>query len=315
MSMRRHSMSCVALSLIGVLAAGCEESTSPEIAAVPAASASFSLAHLGVSKSLDDVFLTISRTIPEFGGAFQTADTLFIALTNLSAVSRASGHVGPYLAAVRAHGFQKPENARLRFIVGEYSFSQLRAWFEGINSKGWPSGMSTLDIDERSNKIRATTESSTNLGPIRATLIALGIPSPALTVVAEPSAVPLQSLWGKLLPRVAGSMIRVRDNTADFFDDCTLGLNVYERFGSAVDSSHRYFLTASHCGSDFAMLSDTAAQPAFHATLTVTAHATEVADPGLFEGDPCPNGKLCRWSDAALFEYADSVPFYHGGVV
>lgn len=74
-----------------------------------------------------------------------------------------------------------------------------------------------------------------------------------------------------------------------------------------VDSTHNYIVTNSHCTSSFGSVTgDPIGQPNLSYIV-----GEESFDPALFDsswntyGQPCPVGRLCRFSDAAMFRQHD----------
>lgn len=96
---------------------------------------------------------------------------------------------------------------------------------------------------------------------------------------------------------------------------CSLGWNAYQRDIESPTGydGKKYFVTNSHCTSEFGVTSgDRFGQPDLNSPV-----ATEVVDPPMFtnaQNSLCPVGDQCRYSDAALVMYDDSVPWRHGNV-
>jgi hypothetical protein len=123
----------------------------------------------------------------------------------------------------------------------------------------------------------------------------LGIPSDAVVLEVLPPRVLQVTLQQYSRPLLAGFQIMLSSGAI-----CTLGHSV-KKFVSGVNDGNRYYLTNSHCTSQFGNVdNDAVGQP----NLT-NLFGVEVLDPALFanaDNPWCPPGRSCRYSDAALIQ-------------
>ena len=92
---------------------------------------------------------------------------------------------------------------------------------------------------------------------------------------------------------------------------CTLGFNVIPQ-GPGVEPTPSY-VTNSHCtGKQGGTEGTRYYQPL--SSIDPTVVATEAADPGYFTGGACPQGRKCRYSDAARALYSSSVASTRGAI-
>lgn len=231
-----------------------------------------------VAGPLDRTFLSIAEKHPEFAGVY-VDDGMVHVLTTTGEIP-----VGLELTVgleLRRPGPYVPVRA-------DFSFEELARWYrvfvEALLEVEWVS----TDIDERNNRLYAGVK---DIGAARRALEAAGVPEAVYVLREEESPQLLKTLSDRFRPVPGG---------VEAF--CTLGFNVeHWEFG-------RTFVTNSHCTDVFAEI-DGKAFPQPDETI-----GHEVYDEPLFTGGPCPAGKRCRYSDAALVRYVSSVDYELGKV-
>lgn len=298
----------VASLVVVVAACGAEPSArlaGPTPNVVPGLSAE-SLSTL--TESIDEEFVRLAKEIPGFGGLFFDADGkpnvyLKAGVDTEQALSKLQ------VSLEAKHGARFSDLAtRAVVLQGQYSFDELAIWYGQLRHLQGV-GVIMTDIDERQNAIVIGVLDSTTADGIRQRVIALGIPIEAVVVKQIPPAVMEETLRDAVRPVPGGVQIQSSVGT------CTLGLNlrryVYdEEWEQYVWDGQQHFVTASHCLPDFGVVSGASVgQPN-----TSTPIGVEVHDPPLFSGGDCPEGRLCRRSDATVVRYNTGVSWNFGSV-
>ena len=166
-------------------------------------------------------------------------------------------------------------------------------------------GVTTLDIDDFSNRLRIGVEEAGVEGRVEAELARLGIPREAVDIEVEPPVELAVTLQEYFRPVRGGFQIRWQAGGAE---SCTLGFN-------AKDSGNRSdFVTASHCSRTRSHLdNDLYFQPVVD-PLYNNLIGSELSDPAFWTGAPCPAGRQCRWSDSLLAMRSPVVSLDQGGI-
>lgn len=246
----------------------------------------------------------LARSVPGFGGFFLDAQGVpTVYLKHPGRRAEVEAVLGPYL---RARGVAA---ARLQVRQADYDWAELNQWLSRATTEALAQpGAVYVDAHESSNRVRIGVERGAG-SRIRGSLARWGIPAAAVVIeetepvryaVAQgprPRAKPGsgQSLQGVVRPMIGGVQI----NFPGFL--CTLGFNA----GGS-------FITNSHCTNE---QGGTEGTPYWQPTRTVspTQVATEAADPTYFSGrDGCPNGRVCRFSDASRASYRSGADFTVG---
>jgi hypothetical protein len=159
------------------------------------------------------------------------------------------------------------------------------------------------DNDEATGRIVFGVENEGVVPAVRTALAQLGVPGADYEIrVTAPirQVATLRDVWR---PTLAGIQIHFGNFV------CSLGFN-------ADAGSERSFVTASHCTNEQGGVEGTQYwQPLSFVDPTVIA--TEADDPEYFTSKTnpvCPNGKLCRYSDAARALYSANVPSTRGAI-
>lgn len=256
-------------------------------------------------RGTDEVLSYLQASVPGgVGGMFLEAGILKVYLTDLSEAETARQQ----LVALQEPGRRRFGPSDIQFIQGQYTWDQLRTWFEKLLGSAMPEALHGYDIDERVNRIRLHLEGRAAVGDVRALLAAADVPLNAaiLTVSARPSLI-YETLDDDDRPVRGGVAFENQRNAGSV--RCTVGANV--ETASLVG-----FVTVSHCGTAWGSVDG---DSAWQADATPGDFvAIEVADPPFFthsQDSDCPLFELhCRYTDAAVFEY-DSGSLPNQGVI
>jgi hypothetical protein len=156
-----------------------------------------------------------------------------------------------------------------------------------------------VDADESANRVLIGVERGA-VGMARAAAARLGIPAEAV-VVRETEPIRFAATLRDRVRPVVGAL---QINFPGFL--CTLGFN-------AVRSGQNSFITNSHCTGTQGGVEGT---PYWQPSQSVDGVqiGTEVDDPQYFRRNGCPNGRRCRFSDAARVRYATGIQFTLGTI-
>jgi hypothetical protein len=233
----------------------------------------------------------LDRQVPGFGGLFLDASgTPTVYLTRGSARANAERALAAYLNA------QGLGVAALRVQEAQYGWQQLERWKAAATAAAFESeGAVFVDNDETANRVRIGVADLNSMGQVQAAVARSGLPDDAVIIERADPIVMVQAatnLQGRDRPVRAGVQI----NFPGFV--CSVGFN-------ATSGGQKSFVTASHCTNKQGGVEGT---PYWQPLQSVdpTQIATEVADPVYVRGGAnCPNGRLCRYSDAARAAYAN----------
>ncbi len=252
----------------------------------------------------DDLFAEVAAAAPGFGGLFlDTNGVLNVYLLDPAQEGATAGATAAIAAVFGADRFALGE---VRPLQGTYGFSQLYEWRKALRQDVLGlSGVTTLDIDDFSNRVRIGVEEVSVEGRVEEELAKLRIPSEAVDIQVEPPSKLAVTLQQYFRPVRGGFQLRWQSGGGL---NCTLGFN-------AKDSGNRSdFVTASHCSSVQGHLdNDLFFQPTVDAQYN-NLIGSELSDPALWTGAPCPAGRRCRWSDSLLAMRSPVVSLDQGGV-
>jgi hypothetical protein len=240
--------------------------------------------------------IALGRTVPGFGGFY------FDATGAPTVYLRDPGRRGAVAAALAPY-FQAEgvDPSRLRVLRGDFDYTQLDQWFAKVSPAALAvPGAVFADLDEASNRLRIGVEHAAAQAAVRSAIARLGVSAEAVIVEQTEPIQQAASLRDKVRPVLAGLQI----NFTQFI--CTLGFN-------ATRNGQNSFITASHCTAKRGGVESTK----YYQPLSTTSGSfigTEVADPPFFTGGACPNGRKCRYSDAARAAYASGVSFTLGRI-
>jgi len=228
--------------------------------------------------TLDQEFARLAEGVPGFGGLYVD--------------ERGTTHV--YLVDLSRAREVQDLGEQVEVHQGEYDFRDLYAWKAAVHDLLTRPGMVFLDIDEQRNRLLFGVE-RTALDAFTAELPELlrstRVPPEAVLVEAAEPIVADELLTDTIRPVPGG--VRIRNQNGG---GCTHGFN-------ATRLGVRGFVTNSHCTVTRGGVEGTVM---FQAT-TASANqvGVETVDPQFFTGGSCPNGRRCRYSDAAFIAYDD----------
>lgn len=263
-------------------------------------------------RTIDDDFADLADRVPGFGGMFYNAQgRLTIYSTNGSLTSLDRSQV---LAVLRRHHPGKPQLAAemdgATVLRAAYDYRQLLSAYRGpLNTLFTKTnGLVLTDIDESHNRITVGVSDSTAAGRARDLFDANGFGSDFVVVEVVGIPTPNSALTDPLRPVPGGAAMFLGSSSGV---PCTQGFNLVKYMGTFSDTiaTARFFTTASHCTSSQWSLDYS---QGFQGG---SFYASEIGDPGAFSSAPCDSGKLCRYSDASLFQfYDDSITSLDGSV-
>jgi hypothetical protein len=156
-------------------------------------------------------------------------------------------------------------------------------------------GVTMLDVDETRNRVVVGVEpglSASEREELARRIAASDVPATAVSIEVQPPVTAMVSLQDRFRPVVGGLQILFPIDPP-LYGVCTLGFN-------ATRGKTKGFVTNSHCtGVEGEPDGVTYSQ-------SLPSHGDigrEVADPALFTGAPCPDGRRCRFSDSAFAKY------------
>ncbi len=295
-----YSAVAVSCSVAVLMITGCD-APSPTEHIETSPEALFRQSQTATPPSLDSWFASVAEQVPGFGGAFYGDDgalNVYLQDTLQEAAARtALSSLLERSTTVGVHGL--PPSGEMNVLKGTFDFADLNEWRERLRPEVLGiSGVVSLDIDETRNRLVVGTVDGTG-GATAQTLERLGIPPEAVITERQQPAVFAATLRDRVRPVHGGLKIAYSSYL------CTLGFNAYQ-------NNRRSYLTASHCTDIQAVVESTE-----HYQSTVSGGnfiGTEYKDPAFFEGGICPQGRVCRYSDAAMGEYTDSTTSHDGRI-
>jgi hypothetical protein len=245
------------------------------------------------ARTLDDDFVELAREVPGFGGLYVGADgVLNVVLTDPAGAPGARGALASHLAR---HGRGGAEAASLlagmRAVRGRHDFAQLRGWYRQLTREPLR-GVTLGDVDEARNRVVIGVRDAGAAQAVRDRAAALGVPSDAISVEVVAETRMEARLIDVVRPIVGGTQISSVGGT------CTLGWNARQYDALGYWTGRRFIITNAHCTDAFGVVTGhSVGQPDMNSPI-----ASEVLDPAPSALAGCPAGRLCRYSDAALFE-------------
>ncbi len=296
------------LTVLALVAAAC----SAEDIVAPASTAPAFAMLSGRQLTLDEEYLEIAETFPDFAGVVANGDSVVV-LTSLgasadgSSSNAASMFFGRHRGQLSSYASRPRRHKRV-----QYSFAHLDGLRTKLYQSPLPAGLVSVDVSEAENRLVLGVSDAAGIPTVFRQLVASQIPSDAIVVRVVELPRPTQTtLLDRIRPVVGGIQIKFYPNGGGQAA-CTLGWNVYLRNGSVVDSSARYFVTNSHCSGTHGIgVYD--ATPFYQAQPTsADSIGQEYSDPPTYTGGNCPANMKCRYSDALLARYEGNTSWVHG---
>jgi len=269
----------------------------------------------------DDLLYKVAELAPDFAGVLTGPDGRLKIL-----VRRYDEHVregranlisSDVMVALRAvfgadlrdlGSFEDDASLAPDVISATYSFKELKDWYDEADAVWSVKGMHTSDIDEVENVLQFEVDDKTAMEEVRAVLLNLNIPEDAFEVYVAgrfenlsltgastrlAASNPPSHIRSSFSPLVGGIEIDRGDSGANL---CTIGF-------TANSSSGPSFVTNSHCtavlgGPDPTTGGANLMNQPYNGGLA----GEEVWDPPFSSSLPgCPSGRICRFSDSALY--------------
>ncbi|TVP44874.1 MAG: hypothetical protein EA350_10715 [Gemmatimonadales bacterium] len=247
---------------------------------------------------LDAEFVRIARDVPGFGGVYyDERGTLVMVLAgDAPEISMLSLEAPLERLAI------DPRAQPVRVQAAQYSFIELDAMHRNARPVLDINGVVFTDADERANRVRIGVSNPSARAAVESELQRAGVPLEAVIISDAEPIEPMQlTLRDRVRPMGGGLQIWrfVPPSQASI---CTLGFNVRAPNRPNIQG----FVTNSHCTTQQGVVLGTEwnqKQLAFPLeTIAVEAH-----DPPFFQGAPCPEGRNCRYSDAAGAQFSVGV--------
>lgn len=243
--------------------------------------------------TIDDELDAMVDQVPGFGGFFfdTVSGAIVVQLQDPRNADVAQRGVEALLQ--RVSPVLVPRLANFRIQPARYSFRDLRQFAAEIRGVLPSAGVTLVDINEVENRIDVGVRDPRVGAGVTNAIARLGVPGGAVLVSVVAPFVTHVTLQQYSRPLLAGFQITAPGT-------CTLGHSI-KKFVSGVNDGQRYYLTNSHCTSQFGVVDgDAIGQPT-----TANPFGVEILDPPLFtpaQNPACPATRLCRYSDAALFQ-------------
>jgi hypothetical protein len=257
-------------------------------------------------RGAEDDLLRLEAELPELGGGYFDDHGRFVVL--LTDVSR--GSVAKTLARRHLSGWRMGDATRNTFAIqgdagiviqpAQYRFSTLVAWHSKVRAALPIPGasVSSLDADERSNRLRVGLIDVASTPVLVAKLASIGIPVDGIEVVEQGYGTAASDLRDYKRPTGAGIQISRNVNGLDYV--CSLGWNVTDGLGRVG------FLTAGHCliTTDMATggMGAVFGQPAPNDPLG----SVVLNSPWNYSGPGCGGQPYCTEADAIFVQYNSS---------
>lgn len=258
------------------------------------------------------LFHQLSEEIGGFGGYWwDSQGNLHVNITDIARKDAAKAAVSAIFARYRpsAH-VTAGANRTIIVHAARFNFKQLSAWrddlFKDIAALG---GVQSIGVNERLNRVTVGVVTNSPVNAVQAIAERIGIPRDGLTVFVEPPARELEQYLSDRLDPVFGGAKITTYGESGTPRPCTVGVNTFQG---------THFLTTSHCSDTRGpepLYPSTAYQPDVQPGVS-TLLGIEVNDVYPFssaENADCPSSQyVCRYSDAAIYQYQERAPGYAG---
>lgn len=248
-------------------------------------------------KTLDDRFAEIARQVPGFGGMFydESGQLTMYLVTRQEGDEKMAEQAKlarDTIATLWSDDPRIKKAGEIRVLPGKYGFLRLKKWHDRMSTDvlGLP-GVVLTDIDEIRNRVRIGIENEEVQSLVEEQLVQLGIPLEAVIIeVTEPFQA-TATLRETQRPVIGGLQIKFKENLL-VTATCTLGF-IANRAGVTG------MVTNSHCTKTQGGVEKTNYHQATPSG-TTNRIGQETVDPAYMTGGRCPEGRKCRYSDAAF---------------
>ena len=125
----------------------------------------------------DDLLIRVEKKAPGFGGMFIDSDgRLAVYLLDIAQLADARS------AIEAVFGSSRVPAAGIRAVQGQYVVSQLKAWTERAAALLKEPGVTMVDLDEGSNRVKIGVENSSRTQAVEQALPSLKIPRKAVAI-------------------------------------------------------------------------------------------------------------------------------------
>lgn len=259
----------------------------------PAPTSQHTTAARPVGETLDEMLLRIGDQSPGFGGIYwDSGGVLQIVHTRATALPEALAAIrdvmGDDVPALRARSF------RLR--PARFSFRELSEFRGRIEGATDHAGFVMSDVDEMNNRVMFGVETEAVRQRVMRSATQVGTPPEALFVRVMARPQPAAQLYQRGTTLAGGLILDFQIGIGP----CTLTLPV------SYWDSQQDLVTAGHCTP-----AKGSVDPSYFASQGIQGvdEARELYDPAYLALAGCPAGDLCRYSDAAIFRWANN-PVY-----
>jgi hypothetical protein len=255
--------------------------------------------------TLHEQLLELSRDVPGFAAIYyDSSGDLVVRSTARSLSDDSRSRIRMFLQA------RTPRSAdlelivsRLKLVPADWDYATLAAPYEHARAVLPHHGVSSIRIDEFTNRIVIGVTDRAIVPRVQTRLIEAAVPIGLVTFEEMGPTVLDARLTDAVRPRVGGLKI----TNANISAPCTLGFNALKYVEGGYDFG--FFLTNSHCMTVTGEVTGSVfLQPGFFGTRV----GVEVENPA-FVTCSAPGGK-CRNADVAVVEYDDTVSSWFGTV-
>jgi len=247
------------------------------------------------NRGFEDDILVLESRVPGVGGLyFEESSGTFVLLLTGSADSKEAlsqlKSVAELPTASEALRAYLSAGTPVRIEHANYPFSQIVAFHERLrNGLFQRTSVSSIDSDERTNRLRIGVPDAVAAADVSSFLIAQGIPSDAFLIEVQAQTSSLGSTRGTFRPYGGG--IQIANSSAS---RCTLGFDVRSSLNEVG------ILTASHC-SNGSIGSGTTGGTIYQPTIPAGSIGTVAINPPWnLSGSGCGAYPLCTDADVAF---------------
>ena len=268
--------------------------------------------------TIDDEYAAIADNVPSFGGLYLKKGNLIIVSTDLSKKS----DIIAALTWVQKNGFALDPSTNLNkanFIEGDYNWRELKNTFDIVSAKIPFQTWTSIDIDEKLNRVEIELASMTEELQYRNWLKSLNLPLEMVVFKEGREMIYYNDLHSKIRPTISGLRINAGQG------NCTLGLNaelVTSGSYTVTSGTKKGFITASHCLPEMGRVTQTKVYQPERGSFGVNNTGVERIDPPflyplgppIVQNCPVTGDFLCRYSDATFIEYNDNMNYEKGKI-
>lgn len=256
-------------------------------------------------KDHNELLEDVSHDVPEFGGLFLSdgGTVLNVYLTENETNAEKQERTREKVEEL----FDVEPGLRMNVIKGDYTITQLSAWYTLMDSGGvWDQdGVMATDIQEATNKLYIAVSTKEDIEGVYTFLEGINIPRAAVTVaVEEPMTMASHTVQDRAhKDKMAGGYQVLVDGK-----DCTLG------FVTIKDGTPG-MVTAGHCTEAQPYDGGVSSNNQVHQPDANNLIGFEKVDPVFSTSLPgCTDSDGCRYSDSALVNFSSGVQYNRGWI-